>query len=197
MSDDEADPELLDLLRQSLGMGDSGPPPPLKLRVLEDAEFVYNNSMDVAIDMQGTKAAASSIYKSMQERGYGIQDWRSHELHPQSKDISTVEFVFLMDLLNFSFWSAASEFSERFAVEYCGKSWTGYWSLVAAIRRAIDEGIPITSPEFWTDEVKCSDEVLKKVFRSSTQEVMPMLDERIACLREAGKVLIDVCFACL
>jgi len=74
--------------------------------VLADAEHVYNNSIDVAIDMYGTKAAAGGIYKAMQERGYSIQAWSEHELHPKQTDgfseIDIVNFIFTMDLLNFS-----------------------------------------------------------------------------------------------
>jgi hypothetical protein len=44
-----------------------------------------------------------------------------------------------LDLLNFSFWSELDD-EERFAIEYKGKRWTGYWSLVAALQRALDEG---------------------------------------------------------
>ena len=33
---------------------------------------------------------------------------------------------------------------------------------------------------------------MKHVFRSSTEEEMPMLEERLAVLREAGKVLYEV-----
>ena len=51
------------------------------------------------------------------------------------------------------------------------------------------EGIPITSPDYWTDEVNCSDETLRHIFRSATSEPMPMLDERISYLREAGRIL--------
>lgn len=31
------------------------------------------------------------------------------------------------------------------------------------------------------------------IFRSATDEEMPMLKERLACLREAGQVLYEVC----
>ena len=34
--------------------------------------------------------------------------------------------------------------------------------------------------------------MLKDVFRSSTAEEMPMLEERLAILREAGQVLYEV-----
>ena len=193
MSDDEPDHELLDLLRKSLGIDGGEAPSPPTIRVLEDAEFVKDNATVVALDMQGTKAAASKIYALMQEKGYGFQQWRAHELHPKAQDSSTVDFIFVLDLLNFSFWSSSSDSSQVFAVEYNGKIWTGYWSLVAALQRALAEDIPITTPSFWIDEERCNEDLLKNIFRSCNAEGMPMLQERIDCLREAGYVLQEVC----
>ncbi|TKA35916.1 hypothetical protein B0A54_12363 [Friedmanniomyces endolithicus] len=192
MSDDDADPELLELLRQSLGIssvrqdGVSS-----NTGVLADAEHVYNNSIDVAIDMYGTKAAAGSIYQAMQERGYSTQAWSEHELHPKQtegfSEIDIVNFIFTMDLLNFSFWSGFPE-KERFQVEYRGRRWTGYNSLLACLRRGLDEGVPITSPRYWRSR-EATVETLRMVFRSATDEPMPLLDQRIAILREAAEVL--------
>lgn len=140
MSDDEADKELLQLLRSSLGLGHDSPLKNAQTRVLEDAEYVSDNSIDVALDSQGTKAAANTIWNSMQDAGNDSQAWSAHELHPKAEDGSTVDFIFVMDLLNFSFWSEKSDPNERFAVQYRGKLWTGYWSLVAALQRALEEG---------------------------------------------------------
>jgi hypothetical protein len=138
MSDDEADPELIALLRQHLqGKLTLNEDP--ETGILEGAEHVYDNSIDVAIDMRATKAAAASIYALMQEKSYSTAKWAEHELHPKTKDESTVAFIFTMDLLNFSFWSEKPD-DERFAVEYRDKTWTGYWSMVAALQRALDEG---------------------------------------------------------
>jgi len=139
MSDDEADPELLELLRQSLGIGPSLASAPPNTKVLESAEFVYDNSIDVSIVSSGTKAAASSIWQKMNRKGVSTNTWTDHELHPKSKDDSTVNFIFTMDLLNFSFWSELDEES-RFQVDFRGKKWTGYWSLVAILQRALEEG---------------------------------------------------------
>lgn len=138
MSDDEVDLELLELLRQHIHGKPQVEEVP-ETRVLEDAEEIYDNSVDVAIDMRSTKAAAESIYTRMQEEEYSTATWSQHELHPKTKDASTLAFIFTMDLLNFSFWSDSPE-DECFAVEYGRKTWTGYWSLVAALRRACDEG---------------------------------------------------------
>lgn len=140
MSDDEADSELLELLRSSLGLGHDNLPKQAQTRVLEDAEYVSDHSIDVALDSRGTKAAANTIWDSMQKTGYNSRAWSAHELHPKAEDGSTVDFIFTMDLLNFSFWSEKSNLNERFAVQYRGKLWTGYWSLVAALRRALEEG---------------------------------------------------------
>ncbi|KAL1654657.1 hypothetical protein SLS61_002847 [Didymella pomorum] len=187
MSDDEVDHELLDLLRKRFGIGvkEEGP---TETKVLQAAEFIYDNSTDVALDMRSTKVAAQLVLDEMEKREYSTKTWSSHELHPKAKDESTVNFIFTMDLLNFSFWSEKSE-EERFAVEYKEKRWTGYWGLVAVLQRALNEGIPITSPELWIDEENCTDEVLKNVFRSVNDEEPPMFEARIKCLREAGRVL--------
>ncbi|PMD35201.1 hypothetical protein L207DRAFT_516136 [Hyaloscypha variabilis F] len=189
MSDDEADPELLDFLRQHFQQASLAPKVP-ETQVLEGAEYVYDNSIDVALDYQSTKAAAAMIYDQMQKKEYSTKSWAAHELHPKAKDESTVAFIFTMDLLNFSFWSEKNE-DERFAVEYKGKKWTGYWSLVAALQRALDEDIPITSSDFWQNEDEFTEEVLKHVFRSSTEEEIPLLQERMTCLREAGQILYE------
>ena len=164
------------------------------LGVLQDAEYVYNNSIDVTIDMYGTQGAAASIYKMMQERNYSTQTWGEHELHPKQSDgfseVDIVNFIFTMDLLNFSFWSDLQD-GQRYQVEYRGRRWTGYSSLVACLRRAIDERVPVTTPRFWSDPA-CSDQTFARVFRSATDEEIPMLAERIELLREAAEVLTEV-----
>ncbi|KAF7950210.1 hypothetical protein EAE96_007501 [Botrytis aclada] len=188
MSDDEADPELLELLRQHFRKPTTPDIP--EIRVLESAEYIYNNSIDVALDMASTKAAAASIYSQMQTKSYSTKTWSSHDLHPQAKDESTVNFIFTMDLLNFSFWSLQNE-EERFAVEYKGKKWTGYWSLVAALQRGLEEGYPITSSCYWQDRNELTEEVFAHIFRSCTAEPMPLLTTRLSLLREAGTILYE------
>ncbi|KAL5114704.1 hypothetical protein ACEQ8H_007438 [Pleosporales sp. CAS-2024a] len=189
MSDDEVDHELLDLLRARFGIGgkDTGPP---ETRVLNNAQFIYDNSVDVALDMRSTKVAAQLILDEMLKRKYSTSAWSEHELHPKAKDESTVNFIFTMDLLNFSFWSEKEE-QDRFAIVYRGKRWTGYWSLVALLQRALEQAIPITDPTFWIDEERCTDDVLRTVFSSGIEgtEDIPLFEERVRCLREAGQIL--------
>ncbi|KAL4863980.1 hypothetical protein BDV12DRAFT_176812 [Aspergillus spectabilis] len=188
MSDDEVDHELIALLRKSLGLGGGAANPgAAETKVLENAQYVFDNAIDVALDPHKTKAAAETIWHQMQKKEFSTSSWSEHELHPKAKDENTVDFIFTMDLLNFSFWSAETE-ENRFAIEYRGKRWTGYWSLVAALQRALDEDIEITNPEFWVKE-EFTEDLMKHVFRSATDEGMPLLKERLECLREAGRVL--------
>jgi hypothetical protein len=193
MSDDEVDRELLDLLRARFGIGvkDTGPP---ETKVLENAQFICDNSVDVALDMRSTKVAAQLILEEMSKRDYSTSTWSEHELHPKTKDEATVNFIFTMDLLNFSFWSEKEE-EERFAIVYKGKRWTGYWSLVALLQRALEQDIPITDPEFWIDEERCTSDVLQTVFSSGIEgaEDIPLFDERVRCLKDAGRILEEVC----
>lgn len=85
MSDDEADPELLELLRQAMrGTAISREAP--ETHVLESAEYVYNNSIDVAIDMKSTKQAADLIYDQMHVKQYSRKTWSEHPLHPRAKN---------------------------------------------------------------------------------------------------------------
>ncbi|KAJ4512382.1 hypothetical protein HRR83_006898 [Exophiala dermatitidis] len=189
MSEDETDPELQALLRESLGLGPgSCKALPSSTGVLKSAEYICNNAIDVAISPDGTRAAAETIWQLMQKKHYSTETWSSHELHPQAKDENTVNFIFTMNLLNFSFWSELSP-EERFAIDYRGRRWTGYWSLVAALQRALDEGYPITTPSFWHDRHSSPDSLLSHIFRSATAEPIPLLAERISILREAGDIL--------
>lgn len=147
--------------------------------------------------MYGTKSAAAAIHKAMTERGYSAQAWSEQELHPQLSDtfssVDMVNFIFTMDLLNFSFWSELGP-NDRFQVEYGGKLWTGYNSLVACLRKSLDAGLQITSPRFWRDhdfDDSGTSEALK-YFESATDEKMPMMDERVAILHEASRTLESV-----
>ncbi|KAL0634378.1 hypothetical protein Q9L58_006699 [Maublancomyces gigas] len=190
MTDDDVDHDLLDFMRKAMGLDPPTTKPPLATKVLESAQYIFDNAIDVALDPDSIKTAAEIIYRSMQEKSYSTSTWSEHELHPKEKDEDTVNFILTMDILNFSFWSDFDDQS-RFAVNYRGKRWTGYWSLVALLRRALDEGIPITCPYFWVDPTICSDALLTHVFRSDSEERIPLLQERIDILREVGEVLCE------
>lgn len=86
----------------------------------------------------------------MISESYTPRVWRTHPLHvcppepylpgdPLTK--ATLDWIFIISSLNFSFWSEKDE-PHRYAVEWRQgwhsdkeEIWTGYWSLVAALNR--------------------------------------------------------------
>ncbi|RHZ88834.1 hypothetical protein Glove_21g195 [Diversispora epigaea] len=158
--------------------------------VLKSGYFISKNSLDVTISSEGIENASNSLYEMMKIKKYSTLTWKQHDLHPKIANEKTIDWIFMIDLLNFSFWSE-KDGSERFAILYEGKKCVGYWSLCAVINRAIEEGTPITTPSYYSSESNISDQDIRHVFRSSTQEEIPLLNERIKCIREAGKVLME------
>lgn len=153
--------------------------------VLQSAKYICDNAIDVGINASGVTNAASKIHEKMNRADYSMQTWSSHELHPKIKNDAALEFVFFVDLMNFSFWSPGNE---KFTVNYRGKDYTGYWSLCALVHRAIDEGIPVTNPTFWR---QAGDNALRRVFRSDSAVDIPLLQERMHVIRESGQVLLE------
>ncbi|KAI8056093.1 hypothetical protein BDF22DRAFT_673763 [Syncephalis plumigaleata] len=156
--------------------------------VLESAHFIAEHSKDVSIDMNSVERAATTLLLQMEKTSYTTENWRQHPLNPSYPTEITIDWIFVIDLLNFSFWSNAGEFSpDRYTVIYNGEAYTGYWALCAAINRAIDEGIPITQPSFYAN---ATDAQLLSIFRSDTPEQISLPHERVRVLREAGQVLM-------
>ncbi|KAA1469672.1 hypothetical protein DENSPDRAFT_816777 [Dentipellis sp. KUC8613] len=192
--------------RDTYAAGDANP-------VVESAEFALKKTNLVQINDEGVKGAAALIHARMHTESYTPRTWRTHALHlrpPEPYDAAapgtraTLDWVFLVSALNFSFWSAREDSADgsRYGVQWRA-GWdsdigeeeevvhTGYWSLVAAVDRALDEDIPITSPAFYASEALCPDSLIEHVFRAAPRcrEGIPLLRERIAVMREVGFIL--------
>ena len=109
-------------------------------------------------------------------------------LHWRGDHDATVAWVFVLDALNFCFWSPGPNATPRWRVRYAGRSYDGYWALVAALRRAMDDGTPLTDPG-WLAEVSTA--AIADLLRpdvDGTSTVIPLLSERRTNLRELGRV---------
>ncbi|CAO3564222.1 unnamed protein product [Mortierella alpina] len=165
--------------------------------VVESAEFIHNHSKHVSIPKDGINHGAAKIFEAMKKTHYDTSKWKEHPLNPKECNASTVDWIFLVDLLNFSFWSEIDiddtgvPHPDRYRVSFKGVGYTGYWSMVAAINRALEEGIPITTPSFFASEEQLPDAEIARIFRSDTKEQIPLLQDRIRVIREAGRVLVE------
>ncbi|XP_017661804.1 PREDICTED: UPF0553 protein C9orf64 homolog [Lepidothrix coronata] len=154
---------------------------------LESAKFIADHSKDVSVDEEGARRVAESLFDKASAVEFGVAGWKSlHELNPRAADKEAVDWVFLVDTLNFSFWSEQEE--QKYLVKYKDKTYSGYWSLCAAVNRALDEGIPITSASYFATMTL---EQLRHVFRSDTEVPIPLIEERHRVLNESGIVLLE------
>ncbi|XP_077985983.1 queuosine 5'-phosphate N-glycosylase/hydrolase-like [Glandiceps talaboti] len=150
----------------------------------ESAKFIADTSLDVKVNLDGVHQTTSIIWESLKNKTFSLENWKKHELHPKEMNDATVDWIFLIDTLNFSFWADTDE--EKFKVKYKGKEFTGYWSLCAAVNRALDDGIPVTSPAYYATITM---DQVKHIFRSDSPNEIPLLEERYNNLREVGTVL--------
>lgn len=94
----------------------------------------------------------------------------------------SIDHIFFIDSLNFSFWP---DENQDFSID--GE--IGYWALCAAIKRALDEKIPIINPEYYGH---IEFQQLRYLFRTDNGIDIPMLNERVSILNENGAILIKV-----
>lgn len=99
-----------------------------------------------------------------------------------ASDEERARWLFVVDTVNFSFWPDPG--TPKWSVEYGGKRWSGYWGLTASLKRAYEEGIPITNAAFLAE---LSEETLRHVFRGTGE--IPLIEARLSLLREAGRML--------
>ncbi|KAG8558864.1 hypothetical protein GDO81_017167 [Engystomops pustulosus] len=153
----------------------------------ETGKFITENSKDVTVDMEGVRSLAEKLFQKIDRKELTLKGWKFlHELNPQGSGEDALNWVFFADTLNFSFWSENQD--KKYLVKYKGKDYSGYWSFCAAINRALDEGIPITTASYYSDITL---DQLKYVFRSDTDVPITMIETRLEILHQTGKILME------
>nr|XP_022300383.1 UPF0553 protein C9orf64-like [Crassostrea virginica]XP_022300384.1 UPF0553 protein C9orf64-like [Crassostrea virginica]XP_022300385.1 UPF0553 protein C9orf64-like [Crassostrea virginica] len=153
----------------------------------ESAKLIAEHSEDVKIHTEGVDKIAKHMYECAKNNLYNLKSWRTeHELNPQNQDEAALDWIFVADTLNFSFWS--DDESHKYCIKYNGKEYTGYWSWCAALNRALKNGINITDANFYAE---ITEKKLAEILKSDSDIPIPLLEERVAVLREAGKVLLE------
>lgn len=148
----------------------------------ESAKFIAHHAKNVFIEEAGVKNLAYAILEGLKSRKISVDNFSQNTLHPSPKDPKAVDWIFVLDTLNYSFW--AKQGSPKWTVN--GQS--GYFALCAAVKRAMEEGKPIVDPKYYSQITRSDAE---RIFRGDNAASIPMLDERVKCLREAGQVLLN------
>uniref|UniRef100_A0A674MUJ3 Queuosine 5'-phosphate N-glycosylase/hydrolase n=2 Tax=Takifugu rubripes TaxID=31033 RepID=A0A674MUJ3_TAKRU len=153
----------------------------------ESGQYIAERSQDVSVEEGGVERVAEMLYNLRHSDSLTARSWKkANPLAPSHNSDQAFNWVFVVDTMNFSFWPESE--SQQCEVTYKGITYTGYMTLCAAISRAMDEGIPITEPKYFS---QMSVQELAHILRSDNETPMPMLEERHQVLTEGGRVLLE------
>ena len=105
-----------------------------------------------------------------------------HPCHYFDGSEKTVRWIFVLNVLNHCFWPDRDR--PAWAVTYGGADYSGYWGLAASLKRAMDNGVPVTDAAYLS---RLPAEDLRDVF--SGEGEIPLFEERLNNLREAGRIV--------
>jgi hypothetical protein len=147
---------------------------PDPLDVLKTTAFVVKHARLVKINHTAIERAADALAEKRVE----APAW-NYEYHFHDGTERTVNYLFLLDALNFCFWG-----KPKWGIVYNGKKLDGYWALAAALKRVIDKHSHFADAEFWA---RVSPQELDKIFRGNA--TIPLFAERWRNVRELGAIL--------
>jgi hypothetical protein len=117
----------------------------------------------------------------------GVTDWPG-QYHFVDGSQRTVNWLLVLDALNFCFWAQAGQ--ARWQIAYRGEVLNGYWAEAAALRRAVEEQKPLWDAGYLSNIDR---QDLATIFRGIATQgpAIPLLAERLRCVREVGQVLLE------
>ncbi|XP_017475364.1 PREDICTED: UPF0553 protein C9orf64 [Rhagoletis zephyria] len=155
----------------------------MTLNPRESGEYIVKNAKYLTVQPDGIDKLAKEVICRIQSGELDPKNFSQNDIHPKATDPHAAEWIFVVDTLNFCFWTPTDY------TKYKVNGYTGYFALCAAINRAIAEGIDITNSAFYS---KIDSETLRHVFRSDDgQTTVPLFEKRIVCLQEVGKRLME------
>lgn len=147
--------------------------------LLESVRHVTENSQYVAINKDKIDEFVTE-YKPVE-----IEHWRS-ACPFEYKDFEDwrdeVDYRFLVDSQAFCFWGYPS----KWTMSYKNMKLDGWWAMLASIRKARENGLPIFDGE-WLANLSWKE--VGKLFDGEPE--IPLLQERWEILRGIGRVLVE------
>jgi hypothetical protein len=158
------------------------PPTDDRLGVLNGAARVLRKASLVRLDLNATERLAARWASAPWPENSAFR-----EIHYLDGTERTLNWLLLLDALNFCFWAFPGE--ARWRVEWRGETLDGYNALAAALSRAMEHGRPLHEAAFLAnlDEAKLA-EILHPAPDAAP---IPLFAERLADAREVGRVLLE------
>ncbi len=148
--------------------------------VLESTKIVIEQSELVTIN----KARIEELCRMWAQTPFITPPWDENVHWSAPDSIKLANYILVLDCLNFCFWPDPGQ--TRWQIEYKGQLLGGYQALAASLKRAIEEGLPLTDA-FWL--AKATSQDLAHVFRGEGE--IPLMDRRVQNVNEVGRVLLD------
>jgi len=159
----------------------------MSLSPAESGVLIASKAKDVKILDGGVEDCAQDIVRRLSSGELEMTKmFVKTDVHPNKCDDKGIDWVFLADTLNFSFWMP--EDGPQYTVTYKGTTYTGYLAMCAAINRALDQNVPLTDPKYF---VSIEKDNLGKLLIGDNDVPIPLLDRRVECLQEVGSVLVN------
>jgi hypothetical protein len=157
-----------------------------RLGVLRTTRRVIERAESVTIDRERT----AEVARDFAARLVAPEPWAS-PYHFADGSARTVTAVFVLDALNFCFWSEQPDPNDRWRVAYNGATLDGYWALAAALKRAIDAGTALWDAAYLADIPEAD---LAEILRPAdpTGQAIPLFPQRLANVRELGRGLLAI-----
>lgn len=148
----------------------------------KSGEYIASHAINVKIKLDGINKLANLLCDELKNGKLSPSNFSQTELHPNSNDPWALDWILVVDTLNYCFWHVENEIGWKV------DGYSGYFALCAAINRAMKNNIKILDPKFYS--VITTDE-LSKILKSDTDVNIPLLTERVECLHEVGNVLLE------
>ena len=97
----------------------------------------------------------------------------------QLDDDDRLNFLFVFNAINFCYWG-----DPKWTTEYKGKRYDGAWGMMVALKRALDDGIPILDAKYLSNLTHGE---LATILRGDGE--LPLFDARLQILHEVGNIL--------
>ncbi|WKY05265.1 hypothetical protein Q1695_005910 [Nippostrongylus brasiliensis] len=151
----------------------------------DSGKFIAEHAELVKINEDGVARVAKMIYDAAKDGSIAEVEFSAHAVHPKDKGKSAVDWIFLTDTVNFSFWA---EPGSKYDVSYGGVKYTGYFAGCAAVNKALDSGVNVTSAEWMKNATEAE---VDAVFKSDGGHSIPLLSDRVKAINESGRVLLE------
>jgi len=150
-------------------------------------EWMASHAKHITIDDCGVEKCAKFLLDRILSGKIRLESlFQKDGIHRKAVDDENfgANYVFFISTLNFSFWTP--EEGPKWQVEYNGSLHTGYMGLVAAVNKALDNGVNLTDPHYYAD---ITEDKLNRFLMGEGSIPCALVGERVRCLREVADVL--------